>query len=41
MFSVHTALEEFKNAAISVHFGCMVEKKSDNEMTWLSRRYLF
>lgn len=39
MFSVHATPQEFKNAAITDHFGFMVEENSalqEIQITWLS-----
>jgi len=35
MFSVHTTLEEFKNATITGHFGFVFEENSTMEITWI------
>jgi len=40
-FSVHTKLKEFKNAAITGHFGFMLAENSVREITWLSWRHRF
>ena len=36
MFSVHTAVDKFKNATITGHFGFVFEENSARELTWLS-----
>ena len=41
VFSVHTTLEEFKNATITGHFGFAVEENGGREITWLSLRHRF
>ena len=41
MFSVHTTLEELKNATINTHFGFVFDVSSLTEITWLSWRHRF
>ena len=40
-FSVHTTLEKFENATISVHSGFVFQENSSREIAWLSSFYTF
>ena len=41
MFSVHTAVDKFKNATITGHFGFVFEENSAREFMWLSPCHRF